>query len=107
MAKLIGTGKDPSLLRGVDFDVRDEEVEHYVSEGLGVPVDDEPIAEEPVEASEPDESPEPVEDLSGLTRPELNERAEAAGVESPKSLPNKEAVADAIREAEAGADSEE
>lgn len=39
-------------------------------------------------------------DLEGLSRAELNARAEAAGVDKPASLPNKQAVIDALREAE-------
>lgn len=46
------------------------------------------------------------EDLSDLTREELNERAEEAGVEDPEDLPNKEAVIDAINEAEGTSDSD-
>lgn len=42
------------------------------------------------------------EDEKRLSRPELNERATAAGVKNPEDLDNKAAVADAIRRAEAG-----
>ena len=41
------------------------------------------------------------EDLDGLSRADLNDRAEQAGVEHPDKLPNKQAVIDAIRESEA------
>lgn len=47
--------------------------------------------------------PDP-DDLSNLTRDELNARATRAGVENPDALPNKAAVGDAIRVAEAAAD---
>jgi hypothetical protein len=39
MAKLIGKGKDPRLMKGMDFDVPDAQVEHYESAGLGDQVD--------------------------------------------------------------------
>ena len=44
-------------------------------------------------------------DLDTLTRSELDARAQAAGIEDPASLPNKEAVADAIRGVAADANS--
>lgn len=40
------------------------------------------------------------EDLATLNRADLNERAEAAGVEDPEDFPNKEALIEAIYEAE-------
>jgi hypothetical protein len=40
------------------------------------------------------------EDLGDLSREELDERAIEAGVEDPEDLPNKQAVIDAINEAE-------
>lgn len=51
----------------------------------------------PAEAESADDG---AEDLDSLTRDELNERAEAAGVEDAAKLPNKGAVIDAIHEAE-------
>lgn len=46
------------------------------------------------------ETAESDEDLHSLTREELNDRAEAAGVDAPDKLPNKGAVIDAILDAE-------
>lgn len=43
-------------------------------------------------------------DLSELSRDDLNDRAEEAGVETPEDLPNKQAVIDAINEAEGTTD---
>lgn len=56
-----------------------------------------------VQADEPLDQPESegdrdAEDLNALTRDELNERAETAGVYAPEKLPNKGAVIDAILE---------
>jgi hypothetical protein len=36
-------------------------------------------------------------ELDSLTRDELNARASAAGIDAPESLPNKQAVIDAVR----------
>jgi hypothetical protein len=53
-----------------------------------------PVEPETAEPADEDE------DLESLTRDELNERAEAAGVQDADKLPNKGAVIDAIRAAE-------
>lgn len=51
-------------------------------------------------APEATEADDEEENLHSLTREELNERAEAAGVDAPDKLPNKGAVVDAILAAE-------
>lgn len=45
------------------------------------------------------------ESLRDMTRADLNDRAETLGVDDPDSLPNKQAVIDAIREADERAES--
>lgn len=39
MGKLIGTGQDPRMMKGADYDVHDDDVEAHAEAGLGVPVD--------------------------------------------------------------------
>ena len=100
------------------LDVRDRYATPLVEGGVAVAVEDEQ-GDKTDEVSAQNESAEPVEDapnaeqadgsettqdedLSSLSRADLNARAEEVGVTGAASMPNKQAVIDAILEAEQG-----